>query len=127
MTFAEKGLISMHTPTRYTALSTPYRTTRGDRRTVETCFLLPAVHKPMPDLGDFTDFSSDADDASNADPPTESDADFDSLDVAPAGDDRGLGTISVSQGLKVAEDGDDTRLRAFVTIETTSRRIVTQT
>ncbi|WP_423750618.1 ATP-binding protein [Salinirarus marinus] len=74
----------------------------------------------MSDLGDFTDFSSDtgddADDASTADSSPGSDADdFESYDVTPAGDDRGLGTLSVSQGLRVAEDGDDTRLRAFVT------------
>ncbi|SFR52883.1 ATP-binding protein [Halogeometricum limi] len=40
---------------------------------------------------------------------------FETLDVSPAGDDRGLGAVSVSQGLRVAEDGDDTTLRAFVT------------
>jgi len=40
---------------------------------------------------------------------------FESLDADPAGRDRGLGVVSVSQGLRVAEDGDDTTLRAFVT------------
>ena len=40
---------------------------------------------------------------------------FESLDVDPAGQDRGIGVVSVSQGLRVAEDGDDTSLRAFVT------------
>jgi len=77
----------------------------------------------MSDLGDFSDFSADdppdesADDESAAD---ESAADeegdgFESYDVSPAGSDRGLGSISVSQGLRVAEDGDDTTLKAFVT------------
>ena len=40
---------------------------------------------------------------------------FDPYDVEPAGEDRGLGAIAVSQGLRVAEDGDDTTLRAYVT------------
>ncbi|WP_144903071.1 ATP-binding protein [Halobellus captivus] len=40
---------------------------------------------------------------------------FERYDVDPAGDDRGLGAIAVSQGLRVAEDGDDTTLRAYVT------------
>ncbi|MFB6108302.1 MAG: AAA family ATPase, partial [Haloplanus sp.] len=77
----------------------------------------------MSDLGDFTDFSSDdaGDDAStDGDAPADSSTDgdgFESYDVTPAGSDRGLGTVSVSQGLRVAEDGDDTRLRAFVTTD----------
>ncbi|WP_129113063.1 ATP-binding protein [Halegenticoccus tardaugens] len=40
---------------------------------------------------------------------------FERLAVEPAGRDRGIGAISVSQGLCVAEDGRDTALRAFVT------------
>ena len=42
---------------------------------------------------------------------------FESYDVSPAGEDRGLGAIAVSQGLRVAEDGDDTTLRAYVTTD----------
>jgi len=77
----------------------------------------------MSDLGDFTDFS--ANDGADADPPSDdstvdadgaaADDDFESYDVSPSGSDRGLGSISVSQGLRVAEDGDDTALQAFVT------------
>jgi DNA helicase HerA-like ATPase len=71
----------------------------------------------MSDLGDFTDFSSDGD--GDGDPPAEStpdDADdFEPYEVSPAGADRGLGSISVSQGLRVSEDGDETTLEAFVT------------
>ncbi|KTG09325.1 AAA family ATPase [Haloprofundus marisrubri] len=40
---------------------------------------------------------------------------FDRLDVEPATSDRGIGALSVSQGLCVAEDERDTALRAFVT------------
>jgi len=67
----------------------------------------------MSDLGDFTGFSADDD---GDDPPSESATDdFESYDVSPTGTDQGLGSISVSQGLRVAEDGDDTALKAFVT------------
>jgi DNA helicase HerA-like ATPase len=40
---------------------------------------------------------------------------YERYDADPAGRDRGLGAIAVSQGLRVAEDGDDTSLRAYVT------------
>ncbi|WP_231751687.1 ATP-binding protein [Halogeometricum sp. CBA1124] len=97
----------------------------------------------MSDLGDFTDFEGDSEaesssqstDASAAgeaqtrtqtassDSAADTDAadgvrdevSFESYDVSPAGEDRGIGAVSVSQGLRVAEDGDDTTLRAFVT------------
>jgi len=90
----------------------------------------------MSDLGDFTDFSSDDADSASGERPTDPapasdsgsgsgsdsvgddaspDDGFESYDVSPTGSDRGLGSISVSQGLRVAEDGDDTTLRAFVT------------
>ena len=77
----------------------------------------------MSDLGDFTDFSSDdpddeADPASvggNADGGGDDADDFEPYEVSPAGSDRGLGSISVSQGLRVSEDGDETTLEAFVT------------
>ena len=97
----------------------------------------------MSDLGDFTSgFDDDGDapasgasggadgreaegetetDAAGTGPGARSDATgdgtspFESLDVDPAGRDRGIGVVSVSQGLRVAEDGDDTSLRAFVT------------
>ena len=42
---------------------------------------------------------------------------FERHDADPAGRDRGLGAIAVSQGLRVAEDGDDTSLRAYVTAD----------
>jgi len=74
----------------------------------------------MSDLGDFTDFSSDDTDG-EANPASsgghaDADADdFEPYDVSPTGSDRGLGSISVSQGLRVSEDGDETTLEAFVT------------
>ncbi|QCJ46215.1 ATP-binding protein [Haloprofundus sp. MHR1] len=97
----------------------------------------------MSNLGDFTDFDPDDDGDSSAESRTDasdagaSDADagglddgsggsvsdgtdsaeesFDRLDVEPATADRGIGALSVSQGLCVAEDERDTALRAFVT------------
>ncbi|MFB6080757.1 MAG: ATP-binding protein [Haloferacaceae archaeon] len=87
----------------------------------------------MSDLGDFTGFSPD-DDGSAADDPDDPDVSgtddpsdrpdrstptdddrFAAYEVDPAGVDSGIGAISVSQGLRVAEDGTETALRAFVT------------
>ncbi len=42
---------------------------------------------------------------------------FADYDAEPAGEDRGLGVVSVSQGLRVAEDAEETTLRAFVTAD----------
>ncbi len=85
------------------------------------------------DLGDFTDFDGGdddpaangaGDDAGTADGAAsvggdtgdaDTDADFERYDAEPAGSDAGLGTVSVSQGLRVSQDGDETRLRAFIT------------
>ncbi len=84
----------------------------------------------MSDLGDFGDFDADAgtDDGAADSSPASSDGDgaatssttdaddgFESTSVEPSGEDVGIGTICVSQGLRVAEDGDDTTLRAYVT------------
>ena len=56
-----------------------------------------------------TDVESGATDGSDTD-----DA-FTDYDVDPAGEDAGLGVVSVSQGLRVAEEADETTLKAFVT------------
>ncbi len=80
----------------------------------------------MTDLGDFDEFSGDEEDdaaavADGEQPAAEAGAEdaaaeqFDRYQAEPAGADSGLGTISVSLGLRVAEDGDETALRAFVT------------
>ncbi|ESS05228.1 MAG: putative ATPase [uncultured archaeon A07HB70] len=72
----------------------------------------------MSDLGDFTDFDGEgeAGDAPAGEAGDDADDTFASYDVAAAGRDRGLGAVSVSEGLRVAEDGEDTSLRAFVTV-----------
>ncbi|WP_254522416.1 ATP-binding protein [Natrinema caseinilyticum] len=90
----------------------------------------------MTDLGDFGDFSADADSedgaaAGGADSSTTSSGSdgtasatsttddttdvFESTAVEPRGEDVGIGAICVSQGLRVSEDGDETTLRAYVT------------
>ncbi|MFB6220987.1 MAG: ATP-binding protein [Halolamina sp.] len=72
----------------------------------------------MTDLGDFDEFSGDEDDsgaASGGPAPDADEEEFERYPADPAGADSGLGTLSVSQGLRVAEDGDETALRAFVT------------
>ncbi len=71
----------------------------------------------MSDLGDFTDFQGESGDAPADGEEDDGDDDtFESYDVAAAGRDRGLGAVSVSEGLRVAENGEDTSLRAFVTV-----------
>ncbi|MFB6157422.1 MAG: AAA family ATPase, partial [Haloferacaceae archaeon] len=84
----------------------------------------------MSDLGDFTEHDpDDADDDGGGDGESDAaivdgsaddradadDAPFEPYDVDPAGVDGGIGAVSVSQGLRVAEDGNETSLRAFVT------------
>ncbi len=78
----------------------------------------------MTDLGDFGDFSADdsadgpatagesggADDAS-----ARATDEFEATAVEPRGEDTGIGAISVSQGLQISEEADDTTLRAYVT------------
>jgi DNA helicase HerA-like ATPase len=79
----------------------------------------------MTDLGDFTDFQyedsdqlEDIDDSESGDVTDTDDGEaFDSMDVQIVGRDRGIGILSASEGLLVSEDGDDTCLRAYVTVE----------
>ncbi len=69
-------------------------------------------------LEDFTDFDPDDTDASAdpADDPTvDSDLQFDSADITSHGSDTGIGTISVSEGLRIDETGTETTLRAYIT------------
>ena len=97
-------------------------------------------------LEDFTEFTGDGEgDASDGvtDPPDEGDAaeagsdaagdggsavgsgtadadrrdEFAPYDATPAGSDAGLGVVSVSRGLRVAEDDEETSLTAFVTTD----------
>ena len=98
-------------------------------------------------LEDFTEFTGDGEgDASDGvtDPPDEGDAaeagsdsavdggsavgsgsadadrrddEFAPYDATPAGSDAGLGVVSVSRGLRIAEDDEETSLTAFVTTD----------
>jgi DNA helicase HerA-like ATPase len=98
----------------------------------------------MSDLGEFTDFDPDddaADDETAADDAADdaaadtgsdvadtdgeidggqTDDDFEAMDVSPAGTDRGIGVVSASEGLRISEDGDETELRAYVTVQNRS-------
>ncbi|MFC4436601.1 MULTISPECIES: ATP-binding protein [Natrialbaceae] len=80
----------------------------------------------MTDLGDFNEFDTGSEVDSEAEPnetgsrSTDADratatTDFEPTGVEPDGEDVGIGTICVSQGLRIAEDEDDTSLRAYVT------------
>ncbi|GAB6879939.1 ATP-binding protein [Halorubrum gandharaense] len=46
---------------------------------------------------------------------------FETTDAEPAGEDEGLGVVSVSRGLRVAEDAEETTLQAFVTADNRER------
>ncbi len=65
----------------------------------------------MSDLGDFASHDPDGDDTEQ----------FEAVSVTPAGTDRGIGTLSASEGLIVSEEADDTRLRAYVTVANRSQ------
>jgi hypothetical protein len=103
--------------------------------------LSPAAEEAgMSDLGDFTNFdaddggeSSDAVDSGDATAAgdtgatatgtaetttnaTETDDDFETMGVTPPGEDRGIGVISASEGLRISEEADETQLRAYVTV-----------
>ncbi|MGB9954346.1 ATP-binding protein [Haloarcula marismortui] len=97
----------------------------------------------MSDLGDFTDFDGDdaaaddeaaqssettddgdrAVDATEGTDPTApaADADFEEMDVTPAGTDTGLGVLSAASGLRISEEAEETVLRAYVTARNRSR------
>jgi DNA helicase HerA-like ATPase len=86
----------------------------------------------MSDLGDFTEFEGeDGDpDEGSADsaagdgdtpPPTDStdsdDSDeFTTFEADPAGTDRGIGVLSASNGLRIDEESEETRLKAYITV-----------
>jgi DNA helicase HerA-like ATPase len=76
----------------------------------------------MSDLGDFA--SHDPDDSSggesDVDVETDEDDDFEEVSASPVGSDRGIGTLSASEGLVVSEEADDTCLRAYVTVQNRS-------
>jgi len=97
----------------------------------------------MTDLGDFSEYEADGESAgvpaagdernrqpnSSTDPeppgqagtPAEANAnEFEPVDVTPVGDDVGIGTLATAQGLRISQDADETRLRAYVTVENRS-------
>ena len=91
----------------------------------------------MSDLGDFTEFDGDEGGGateSGADSPDDRDAAADTSDrdggddpdaeggferyeATPTGRDRGVGVLSAAEGLRIAEDEKETRLRAYVTAD----------
>ena len=79
----------------------------------------------MTELGDFDDFAGSGGDdgdagggigeAGGADDTQSTDDEFEAVDVAPVGSDRGIGVLSAAEGLRI-DEGDETRLRAYVTV-----------
>jgi hypothetical protein len=74
----------------------------------------PADATQRPRAGSADGGSVTGGDPTAGDTPETDDA-FAAYDADPAGSDTGLGVVSVSQGLRVAEDEEETTLRAFVT------------
>ncbi|WP_254546021.1 ATP-binding protein [Halomarina pelagica] len=86
----------------------------------------------MSDLEDFSDYQadgrseaatneSDGDGTAEAEgrgetEETEETEEFERVEVPDVGPDRGIGTLSASEGLVISEDERDTRLRAYVTV-----------
>jgi uncharacterized protein len=82
----------------------------------------------MSDLGDFSNYGNDTDDSSASEPSSRTDDeratgasageetdDFDRMNLDPVGDDHGLGSLAVSEGLSIGEESDETCLRAYIT------------
>jgi len=81
----------------------------------------------MADLGDFDEFErDDGGDASGGgaapDAGDDADEDFERMEIDPPGADRGIGVVSAADGLRIDETGEETRLRAYVTVQ--NRRAV---
>ena len=75
----------------------------------------------MSDLGDFANHDPDDSGGGRSDGDAGADEDdFEEVSTSPVGADRGIGTLSASEGLVVSEAADDTRLRAYVTVENRS-------
>ncbi len=88
----------------------------------------------MSDLGDFANYDPDdgdddrsASEGGGEDSDSQSarsagtaDEEFEPVSVSPVGSDRGIGTLSASEGLIISERDDDTCLRAYVTVRNRS-------
>ncbi len=95
-------------------------------------FLPDGPHRlGMSDLGDFSNYEpdddpdadgvvSDADRAAAADETHREDDGFERMTVSPVGSDRGIGTLSASEGLTIGEEADNTCLRAYITVDNRS-------
>jgi len=70
----------------------------------------------MSDLEDFAEFGGDEDGASTAEEDEDENEEFETFEATPVGEDRGLGVLSASEGLRIDEDPAETRLRAYVTV-----------
>jgi DNA helicase HerA-like ATPase len=83
----------------------------------------------MADLGDFDEFKRDSGSEEDADAGSDvpvsgagDDAEttgeeFDRLEINPPGVDTGFGVVSAAEGLRIDETGEETHLRAYITVE----------
>ena len=71
----------------------------------------------MADLNDFDEYGGDDGGGNDATSTAESDADdeFETVETTPTTAGDGIGTIAVSQGLRIHEDEEDSTVRAYVT------------
>jgi len=72
----------------------------------------------MTDLGDFESFEGDASESEPTDDGSDAADDaFEQIEPDPVGSDRGIGTLSAADGLRISEEADETHLRAYVTAD----------
>ncbi|WP_134670121.1 ATP-binding protein [Halorussus marinus] len=71
----------------------------------------------MTDLGDFESFEGDASGSDPADGAADEGDTFERIEPDPVGSDRGIGTLSAADGLRISEESDETHLRAYVTAD----------
>ena len=70
----------------------------------------------MSDLEDFTDYGDEGgEESAESATGDEEETDFEEFEATPTGRDRGIGVLSASEGLRIDEDPEETRLRAYVT------------
>ncbi|WP_238478064.1 ATP-binding protein [Natranaeroarchaeum sulfidigenes] len=69
----------------------------------------------MADLNDFDAYGGDGGGADDTAADRDAADDFERVETTPARNEDGIGTIAVSQGLRIHEDEDDSTVRAYVT------------
>ncbi|UWG48830.1 HerA helicase [Halanaeroarchaeum sp. HSR-CO] len=70
----------------------------------------------MSDLGDFSEYGTDEASSPDTVDPSETDEDdFERVEVDETGRDHGIGSLAVTEGLRIDTDSQETSLRAYIT------------